>query len=199
MLQRLIRQFRSDSRADRLYGQIVAQARQPVFYARYGVADTAEGRFDMIVLHVVLVMRRLRETSADGRALAQALFDTFFADMDRNLREMGTSDLSVPKKVRAMVEAFYGRAAVYDTAIEAASLEGMCAALDRNLFAGKAAGPDGARADSATETMARYVLACGERLADLSYDDIRSGRLDWAVIEETAAPEPAAGASGEPS
>jgi len=198
MLQRLIRQFRSDSRADRLYGQIVAQARQPVFYARYGVADTAEGRFDMIVLHVVLVMRRLRETSADGRALAQALFDTFFADMDRNLREMGTSDLSVPKKVRAMVEAFYGRAAVYDTAIEAASLEGMCAALDRNLFAGKAT-PDGVTPDSVTEAMARYVLACGDRLARLSYDDIRAGRLDWPVIEEAATPDSATGTWGEQS
>ena len=197
MLQRLIRQFRSDSRADALYGQIVAQARQPVFYAQYGVADTAEGRFDMIVLHVVLTMRRLRETGADGRALAQTLFDTFFADMDRNLREMGASDLSVPKKVRAMVEAFYGRASVYDAAIEAGSLEGMRAALDRNLFAGAAKGAD--EAGRSTAAMAHYVLACSTRFAALSYDDIRAGRLDWADIEDVAPPEAGAGmAEGRP-
>src|SRR4051812_22915736 len=80
-----------------IYGMIVAQAREPVFYRTLGVPDTVEGRFDMVLLHLWLVLRRLRE-SEGGVALSQALFDHFCADMDANLRELGVGDLTVPKR-----------------------------------------------------------------------------------------------------
>ena len=49
--------------------------------------------------------------------LSQALFDHFCDDMDANLREMGVGDLTVPKRMQAFGEAFYGRAAAYDLAL----------------------------------------------------------------------------------
>ncbi len=184
MLRRLLKHFQSDDRAHVLYGQIVAQARQPAFYGGLGVPDTPEGRFDMIVLHVVLVMRRLRAEDAAGRALAQELFDVFFADMDRNLREMGTSDLSVPKRVRGMAEAFYGRAAVYDAAIDANSTEGLHAALERNLFTGRSGELNAGTAR--VEAMAAYVLDAGRSLSDTSGTDIMAAILRWPVISAGA-------------
>ena len=42
-----------------LYGVIVAQARLPAFYLAYGVADTVSGRFELVVLHTVLLLHRL--------------------------------------------------------------------------------------------------------------------------------------------
>lgn len=182
MLRKLLRHFRPDARADVLYVQIVAQARQPGFYRDLGVPDTADGRFDMIVLHVVLVIRRLRQQSTPGRELAQGVFDAFFADMDRNLREMGTSDMSVPKRVRAMAEAFYGRAAVYDAAIDAASMEGLQAALERNLYADRAGGPDSDTA--AIAAMADYVLESGRRLSETSGSDVMAAKLDWPPVPD---------------
>jgi cytochrome b pre-mRNA-processing protein 3 len=74
-----------------LYAAIVAAARQPKFYAEWGVPDTVDGRFDMIVLHLYLVLARLRENAPE---LCQALTDTFCTDMDSNLREMGAGDLA---------------------------------------------------------------------------------------------------------
>jgi cytochrome b pre-mRNA-processing protein 3 len=62
---------------ERLYGAIVAQARLPVFYTALAAPDTIEGRFDLLVLHVHLVYRRLAELGEDGRMLGQALFDRF--------------------------------------------------------------------------------------------------------------------------
>ena len=82
------------------YGTIVAQARAAAFYRIYGVPDTANGRFEMVVLHTVLVLRRLESGPDPVRALGQALFDRFCGDMDGSLREMGVGDLAVPDKMR---------------------------------------------------------------------------------------------------
>lgn len=188
MLRKLLRHFQPNDQAHVLYGQIVAQARQPAFYAELGVPDTPEGRFDMIVLHVVLVMRRLRAEADAGRDAAQGLLDVFFADMDRNLREMGTSDMSVPKKVRGMAEAFYGRAAVYDAAIDAESGEGMRAALERNLYGGGGAQAVSGSAD--IDRMAEYVLGCCRLLAESPGSDLMAGRLNWAAVASSQSAGP---------
>jgi cytochrome b pre-mRNA-processing protein 3 len=139
-----------------LYGAIVAQARDPRFYAEYGVPDTVEARFDMIVLHVVLFFRRVRD-SGSFRVLGQGIFDCFCKDMEHNLREMGVSDLALPKKMRALGEAFYGRAAVYEDALASPDDEPVAAALARNVFA-SASAPHARR-------LARYVRAAVTELA----------------------------------
>ena len=120
---------------DGIYGAIVVQARRPVFYAGLGVPDTVEGRFDMIVLHVVLVLRRLRREPC-GLDLAQGVFDAFCRDLDHNLREMGVGDLSVPKKMQRFAEAFYGRQRAYEDALAAADPALLGVALARNVFSG---------------------------------------------------------------
>ena len=97
--------FRRHPRADTistLYGMIVAQARLPVFYRDYAVADTVNGRFDLIVLHLALLLDRLA-SDPDSQSLGQGIFDRFCEDMDDNLREMGIGDLKVPKEMREEV------------------------------------------------------------------------------------------------
>ena len=118
-----------------LYGAIVAQARLPCFYTDYGVADSIDGRFDLIVLHIVLVLARLGGDADAGRGIGQRLFDIFCADLDDNLREMGVGDLAVPKRMRRFGEAFYGRQAAYLAALAAADDRELENALARNIFA----------------------------------------------------------------
>jgi cytochrome b pre-mRNA-processing protein 3 len=132
--------FRRPARADTistLYGTIVAQARLPGFYRDYAVPDTVNGRFDLIVLHLALLLDRLKEDES-LRALGQGIFDRFCQDMDHNLREMGVGDLAVPKEMRRMGEAFYGRAQAYRAALAAAGDEALVAALARNIYGGVA-------------------------------------------------------------
>src|ERR1700760_3985570 len=96
-----------------IYGMIVTQAREPLFYRDLAVPDTVNGRFDLLILHLGRVLAQLR--AAEGAAaMSQALFDHFCNDMDDNLREMGVGDLTVPKRMQAFGEAFYGRTAAYD-------------------------------------------------------------------------------------
>jgi cytochrome b pre-mRNA-processing protein 3 len=111
-----------------IYGMIVTQAREPLFYRDLGVPDTVNGRFDLLVLHLWMVLRRLGSIEG-GAALSQKLFDHFCDDMDANLREMGVGDLTVPKRMQAFGEAFYGRVAAYDIALaegEAALAQALC-------------------------------------------------------------------------
>src|SRR3954468_8253232 len=121
-----------------LYGAIVAQARDVRFYETYAVPDTVLGRFDLIVLHLALVLRRLREGNAAMRTLAQGVFDEFCRDMDRNLREMGISDPGVPRQMQKVGEAFYGRAQAYDVALAEDGSGALAQALIRNVYAGVA-------------------------------------------------------------
>lgn len=175
----IFRLFRRDPQAasiTALYGAIVAQARHPGFYLDFGVPDTPEGRFDMIVLHLALVCRRLgRSEGAEqgpARALSQAVFDMFCQDMDHNLREMGVTDLGVPKKMQKLGEAFYGRLDAYDRALAAADDADLAAALGRNVLV------EGAPA-AAAGRLAAYVRAVADRLAASSVADIAGGKLGF--------------------
>ena len=117
-----------------IYGMIVTQAREPLFYRDLGVPDTVNGRFDLIVLHLWMVLRRF-QAAPDAANLAQALFDRFCDDMDANLREMGVGDLTVPKRMQAFGEAFYGRSAAYDTALVGGD-DALAEAICKNVLNG---------------------------------------------------------------
>jgi cytochrome b pre-mRNA-processing protein 3 len=103
-----------------LYRAVVKQARRPVWYRDLGVPDTPDGRFEMIALHVALVLRRLRREGMPGQALGQLLFDTMFVDLDGSLRELGVSDLSVGRYIKRFAGHFYARLAALDRSLEQA-------------------------------------------------------------------------------
>jgi cytochrome b pre-mRNA-processing protein 3 len=156
--------------AEALYRAIVTAARQPHFYAEWGVPDTVDGRFDMIVVHLFLVLDRLRHDPGAATA-TQALTDAFYTDMDRSLREMGVGDLSVGKKVRKMAEACQGRLEAYGKATAAGEKE-LASAVARNLF------PEASGAKGATE-IARWMLAARKHLETLAAEDICQGKVSW--------------------
>ena len=117
-----------------LYGALVRQARSPELYLNMSVPDTAEGRFEMVALHTILVLRRLRAGGEPGKALGQKLFDVLFDDMDQTLREMGVGDLSVGKKIKALASSFYGRIDAYEKGLNEPAGDALEAALRRNVF-----------------------------------------------------------------
>ncbi len=140
---------------DEAYNSIVAQSRQPRFYAEWGVPDTVTGRFDMVSLHLALFLHRLRH-EAEARAFTQALVDLFFRDMDRSIRELGVTDLGVPKKVKAMGNVFYGLANVLGEALESGVPANVEAVLVRNVYGA---------ADAGAPRLAAYLLEEAARLA----------------------------------
>ena len=139
-----------------LYTASVTAARDPVYYERYGVPDTMDGRFDMVGLFVFLVVNRLHAESDVGKAVAQAVFDAMFSDMDFTLRELGVGDMTVGKKVKAMWEAFHGRSAAYAAAL--ADTGALTEALERNVWRG-APGPGAAVLASMAQAQVAHLAA----------------------------------------
>jgi len=152
-----------------LYTAAVEQARHPVFYERFGVPDSVDGRFELLALHVFLIIGRLSRSGSGNSALSQALFDLMFADMDQNLREMGVSDLSVGRHVRRMAEAFYGRSAAYREGLGKGG-DALDAALRSNLY-----GTVSGEVDFAP--VRAYILACDEELAEIEETVLTGGRV----------------------
>ena len=156
-----------------LYAAVVARAREPVFYTRFQVPDSLDGRFDMIALHAFLVLRRLKGEGADGAALGQALFDAVFTDMDRSLREMGAGDLGVGRRVKRMASGFYGRIAAYDQALAPGG--DLDDALRRNLYG--TVDPD----SQIVASFAAYTREVAESLAIQPRESLFAGVLDFAA------------------
>ncbi|MGA2816347.1 MAG: ubiquinol-cytochrome C chaperone family protein [Xanthobacteraceae bacterium] len=162
-----------------LYGAIVAQARSAVFYTRYGVPDTVEGRFELIVLHLVLILGRLGRGNgavpgpgskrSSGLTIGQRLFDVFCRDLDDNLREMGVGDLAVPREMRRFGEAFYGRQGAYGAALAATDERELEKALARNIF-----GVTGV--DERAARLARYARATAQQLDTEAEDALVAGK-----------------------
>ena len=149
--------------AHRLYAAVVEQSRQPTFYAAWGVPDSREGRLEMLNLHAMLLMRRLRSEGQEGRAVAQALFDLMFLDLDRHLREWGVGDLSVGKHVKKLAQSFFGRAAALDPLLSSRDAAGIEDVLRRNVYTDAASPPPAGDRSARRLSSAAGGLARGQR------------------------------------
>jgi cytochrome b pre-mRNA-processing protein 3 len=154
-----------------LYGAIVAQARAPVFYRDIGVADTLNGRLDLLMLHLGLAFDRLSRGDEAARAAGQAVFDRFCQDMDDHLRQDGVSDLKVPKDMQRLAAAFFGRQRAYISALKSGDRNALRAALCRNVYADE----DRPGLDALTA----YVEAAARLLDGQDAAAIASGRIAW--------------------
>jgi len=159
-----------DPTAAALYDHAVAQARSPVFYQTFGVADTLDGRFEMVVFHVSPLVDRLRDEAGAVLPQGQALFDTFVKDMEGNLRTIGVGDLSVPKKMKKIGEAFYGRFDAYRRAKDDEAE--LALAVARNVYGQSAlAGSEAARGLAAYHTAIVAAAAATDPLDGFAFPD----------------------------
>jgi cytochrome b pre-mRNA-processing protein 3 len=190
----LRRHTKHERAAFQLYGTAVTAARDPYLYETLGVPDTLDGRFDAVVLHVYLLVRRLSEETGEslpaetaarrpagaelGPVMAQGVFDAMFLDMDINLREMGAGDMAVPRRNRAMWEAFHGRSVAYTETWD--DSVGLAAAFARNLWRGAEPPADAASA------LVRLAHAQAKNLATQPLNDLLSGSVRFLSAQEAA-------------
>jgi cytochrome b pre-mRNA-processing protein 3 len=156
-----------------LYLRVVEKARDPAFYATLGVPDTVDGRFDMIVLHAALVIRRLRDGGARGQAVAQDMFDRMFMDFDRSLRELGVGDMSIGKHIKKMGKAFYGRATAIERGMDTLAVDGgatLREALQDTVFRHRADAPGG-------PALADYLMRAAVALGEQPVSDVMAGKV----------------------
>lgn len=164
----------SKEAAVKIYKTLVEQARNPKFYTEYGVPDTFDGRFEMIALHVGLMLERVSHEE-DGKDLSQALFDHMFLDMDMALREIGIGDLSVPKHMKRMMKALKGRTQNYKEHMD--NPEELREAVKRNVY--------GTLEDVAENNVAgvmEYLKGFKGVLENQDFSAIRQGEIAFGDI-----------------
>lgn len=163
-----------------LYDAAVAQARQSAFYAALQVPDSVDGRFDLLALHVYLILRRLKGQGRRARAVAEAVTECLVADMDASLREMGVGDMSIGRRVVGMIGGFYGRVSAYDKALTETVTENddprLKAALDRNLY-----GTVLEVQEDVLAAMAGYIRATEQALAAQSLESLLAGTVTFLL------------------
>ena len=161
-----------DRRAAELYGAVVAQARTPAFYAECGIQDTPEGRYELIVLHLVLLLERLGAVVFEGPGLPRLVVEAFVSDMDDSLREMGVGDLGVPKKVKKAAGGLYDRAAEYGAALRDADPAALHRCLQTNI-------PGLSDRPVSCAAFAGYVRAAMQHLSGLDEPRVVAGEISF--------------------
>jgi cytochrome b pre-mRNA-processing protein 3 len=167
---------------DQLHGKIVAASRRPSLYLDLDVADTFEGRFEMVTLYSGLVIRRLTQLSEIGLELAQELTDSVFRHFEIALREIGIGDVAVSKRLKRMGEAFYGRNKAYIEGLAEADSDRLARALARNVYgvAELTLAPKAAR-------LARHVRAVAEMLERTPIDAFAGGNVEFPELQRDMA------------
>lgn len=118
---------------DTAYASIVTAARNPVFYADWGVPDTPLGRYESVGLHMILFLYRTRGMDGAAEGLSQDVLDEFFKDVDHSIRELGVGDPSVPKRMKKLARMFYGRMGNYWQALDDGDAGALGEAVARNI------------------------------------------------------------------
>jgi cytochrome b pre-mRNA-processing protein 3 len=163
---------------DQLHGKIVAASRRPFLYINLGVPDTYEGRFEMVTLYAGLVIRRLTQFSGIGAELAQELADSVFRHFDIALREIGVGDVAVPKRLKRMAEAFYGRSKAYGEGLNEPDSDRLTKALARNVY-----GMEDAALAPMALSLTQHVRATAEALDHTPLPVFAGGDVQFPDLE----------------
>lgn len=158
--------------AAHLYDMAVTQSRLPAFYEALGVTDSIDGRFDLLTVHIFLIMDRLGALGPEGRKTGQALFDRMFRAMELNLREAGVGDLGVPKHIKKMMKAFNGRLHSYAGAISAQNPDALQLALTRNVYRA-----EGEAIPAGVFDLTDYVLSVHRAFESMTLEQFQSGQI----------------------
>ena len=149
-----------------LWHAIVTEARDKRWYRDFGVADSVEGRFDMITLVLAVVLLRI-EREGDG-ASSVALTELFIEDMDSQLRQSGVGDLMVGKHVGKLMATLGGRIGALREALPVGGAA-LAEAVGRNATLIEGASP---------EPLAGELLRFHAAIERVPFEALLDGSLD---------------------
>lgn len=164
--------------AEKIYDAIVAQSRNPGFYIRCGVPDTLSGRFDMLVIHMFVVLQILKLGGREGQLLAQEIVEAFIREMDTMVRDLGVSDRNVPKEVRKIAQLFYGQLLAYSTALQRNDTKGLSAEVWKSFQPGDAAG----ESSIASESISVYIQQSIKSIQEMPLNMLLQGNIRFPEI-----------------
>ncbi len=164
--------------AEKIYDAIVAQSRAPVFYVRCGVPDTLFGRFDMLVIHMFIVLQNLRKLGGkEGELLGRDVIEAFIREMDSMVRDLGVSDLQVPKEVSKIANVFFAQLTVYIDAMEKRDTRFLAEAIRKSF---QSADPQVHIAES---EITNYVLESIKQIGVMPLNLLLQGNIQFPEVK----------------
>ncbi len=169
-----------DNAANELFVKVINHTRIPVFYEKFSVEDSLDGRFDLMTIHMALIIETLDnyQQMDDAIMVRRRLQEIMFDNLDLTLREIGVGDLGVGKKIKVMAEAFFGRMTTYQDLFKNYDIDQMSMALKRNLYRGKVG------QETVAENMAIYIYSQNKHLSSLGAEDVMAGKFDFIMPKE---------------
>lgn len=162
--------------AENLYQRIVQQSRIKIFYTDFSIPDTIDGRYEVLVLHSWLFLKRLRtinQPSGLVQRVSQNIFDSLVRDFDISLRQIGLGDKKLATQVRFMVKGVYGRFHTYDQSFHHEDM--LQQSLKRNIL-----GLATVTVDQIIH-LARYVLKMDTYLKDIEDQSFLQSDFMWPL------------------
>ena len=170
--------------AEKIYDTIVAQSRNPSFYIRCAVPDTLSGRFDMLVIHMFVVLQILKLGGREGQLLAQEIVEAFIREMDTMVRDLGVPERNVPKEVRKIAQLFYGQLLSYSTALQRHDQKGLAGEVWKSFQSGDGSSDTPVAAEAVAYYMRQSIRGIQEMPLNLllqggiQFPDVVAGRYN---------------------
>ncbi len=123
-----------DFHIEKIYQNIVKISRSKFFYLDYGLDDSFETRFDLVIFHSFMIFYYYKIKKIKNSNISQGLFDHMFNDFENNLREMGFGDIAVNKKMKVLIRAFYGRLYEYSKSLDKEDRSGDKSLLEQTIL-----------------------------------------------------------------
>ena len=158
-----------------IYQKIVKFSRNKIFYTKYKVPDTIDGRFDMLVLITIIVVFRLSKIKNEGIELSQKIFDSIFKDLDFSLRELGAGDVSVANNMKKLISAYMGRQKIYVKAFEDNDQNSLALAFKNNIFR------NNDQKQSLIILLSKTIFKINKKLELIEDDKILNGDFEFSV------------------
>ncbi len=157
---------------ENIYWLAANHARNPLFYESYSVADSITGRYEMLCVHVFLLLERLRNEES-SRNLSQELTEILVKELERAYRDNGFRDLSIPKNIKMLIAGFFERATSYKTALRANNQEQLAGLINKYVYQGQGDVPIANEA----RKFAIYMLAANAHLKTVPVSDIEKANF----------------------
>ncbi|CAK9188061.1 unnamed protein product [Ilex paraguariensis] len=178
------KQSKSIRGANVIYRRVISQVDKPATYDVFSLEKTFKTTFSLLVLHMWLCLRRLKEEGKDGVELGQYLYEIYNHDLELRVSKAGVN-LLLSRWMKDLEKIFYGNIVAYDAAmVPEVKQEELQNVIWRNVFSEDSSLKPTGTALHAVQAMSRYVRRECSCMSLTDKEAIFSGNFMFTSLEK---------------
>lgn len=166
--------------ARNLYMLAAQHAQNPQFYHTFQVSDSVSGRYELLCIHLFLLLLRLRKDDVQ-KLTSQHLTEFMVKDLEGASREINFQEFSAPNNVNKLIAGFFERSQEYEKGLHQgrrAYLEQVVSKYVFGLSSLHTKGPDNQpTTEQRVENLAIYILSVHSHLKSIPIQDIETANF----------------------